>query len=230
MTRSFEWCSGMVAPQKALPKNILVGSVEARDFRAFYGRDDVFFFSSPAQLPKELQEPVRQAEIYALLQCSLTAGGESQGYISFEELFEENRFTEEKIELLTLSARVISVFLLKQRSVDRNALSNSLLDAVFRTINKPAFILDSESYAILESNRRLCGLIGRDTAGERCHAALFRLDAPCVGCPLRICDSATTPIESDTAEADAAPCRLISCSNFDKTRLLFPSVAKISTK
>jgi len=228
---TFEWCSGETNPQKRLFRYAPAGSVAARDFRALHGRDGLFFFSSPDDLPAELQDEVRRAGIQSLVQYSLPDDGQTLGYISFEELRPDRTLTEEKIELHQRFARIISVFLLKKRSADRVAVAKSYLDAVFHCVDKPTFVLDSKTKNVSVCNLCLRELLGRDVAGSLCYQAIYGFDAPCAKCPVfSQSEPDDSKSQSPSHPAETGPCKLAFHSKFDGKWLLVPDIAKNSTK
>ena len=231
IVNTFEWCSDDAESLRHLFPSAPAGSTAARDFRSLHGRDGLFFFSSPDDLPIEYREEVRQSGIQSLVQYSLPDDGKAFGYISFEEMRRDRTLTEEKIELLVLSARIISVFLLKKRSSDRVALVERLLDAVFHCVNKPTFVLDAASQTITVCNLRLRELLGGDVTGIPCYRAIYGLDAPCPNCPFFSRTGSADSRPSDPAGLPGTgPCKLAFRSKFDGKWLLTPDIAKNSTK
>lgn len=231
IVNTFEWCSGEAKSEERLFRVFPAGSAAARDFRALHGRDGLFFFTSPDDLPVEYRENVRQAGIQSLVQYSLPDDDGTFGYISFEELRPGLALTEEKIELLALSAKIISVFLLKKRNSDQVAAAESYLDAIFHCVDVPAFVLEEGSKTVLVCNLRLRELLGRDVEGSPCYHAIYGLDAPCAGCPII---SQSTQYDSrpqnPPSAAESGPCKLASRTKFDEKWLLTPNIAKDSTK
>ncbi len=231
IANTFEWCSSDVKPQKHLFRCMPEGNAAARDFRSLHGRDGLLFFSSPADLPIQYRENVRSAGIQSLVQCSLPDDGKALGYISFEELRPGRGLTEEKIDLLILSARIISVFLLKKRSSDRVATVESFLDAVFHYIDKPAFVLDSKTSTVSVCNLRMRELLCRDVTGCPCYQAIYGFDEPCANCPVfskKILGDIPSPGLS--IRDDHGPCKLAFSSNFDGKWLLTPNIAEHPAK
>ena len=84
--------------------------------RDSFGEDGVFFCMDIDHLPRNQREVLKPQGVRSLLQCGIYDSGHMVGFVGFDECRENRQWTREQIAVLTYVARVIGIYLTKDRA------------------------------------------------------------------------------------------------------------------
>lgn len=115
MDNTFEWCNEGIEPQIHKLQNMSY-EWSAFGYRENFGEDGVFFCLDIDHLPRNQREVLKPQGIRSLLQCGIYDSGRMVGFVGFDECRENRQWSREQIEVLTYVARVIGIFLIKDRA------------------------------------------------------------------------------------------------------------------
>lgn len=115
MDNTFEWCNEGIEPQIDKLQNMSY-EWSAYGYRDNFGEDGVFFCMDIRHLPRNQREVLEPQGIRSLLQCGIYDSGRMVGFVGFDECRENRQWSREQIEVLTYVARVIGIFLTKDRA------------------------------------------------------------------------------------------------------------------
>ena len=115
MDNTFEWCNEGIEPQKDKLQHMSY-EWSAYGYRENFGEDGVFFCMDIDHLPRNQREVLEPQGVRSLLQCGIYDSGQMVGFVGFDECRENRQWSREQIEVLTYVARVIGIFLTKDRA------------------------------------------------------------------------------------------------------------------
>ena len=85
------------------------------DYQSNFDANGIFYCRDISTLHPHLYAVLAPQGICSMLQCAILDDGRFKGYVGFDECRANRYWTQEQIESLTLVARVLSTFLVKQR-------------------------------------------------------------------------------------------------------------------
>lgn len=115
MDNTFEWCNEGIEPQIDKLQNMSY-EWSAYGYRENFGEDGVFFCMDIEHLSRIQREVLKPQGVRSLLQCGIYDSGQMVGFVGFDECRENRQWTREQIAVLTYVARVIGLFLTKDRA------------------------------------------------------------------------------------------------------------------
>lgn len=113
-SNTFEWCGEGVPPEIQNLTN-LDYQTDLGGYLDNFNGDGVFYCRDITQLNPTLYKVLSPQGIRSLLQCAIRDDGEFYGFVGFDECRENRSWTKEQISSLTLTANVLSTFIIKRR-------------------------------------------------------------------------------------------------------------------
>lgn len=114
-TNTFEWCNKDISPQIHHLQRIDYSDVLA-GYPELFNERGIFYCPDTSSLPEPLRGMLEKQNIKSLLQCSIRDNGVFRGFVGFDECVSRRLWTQDQIDLLTLLAQILSLFLLKNRA------------------------------------------------------------------------------------------------------------------
>ena len=122
-SNTFEWCNEGITPQKESLQDLSY-STDLIGWPDVYGENGVLYCSDISELEPHIRDIVEPQGIKSMLHCAIMDRGVFRGYVGFDECTANYLWTQGQISLLQFMAEVLAVFLIKQRSADRNSADN----------------------------------------------------------------------------------------------------------
>lgn len=117
---TFEWCGEGVTPEIDKLQNISYAD-DLGGFLANFDENGVFYCRDISKLHPDLYNVLAPQSIASVLQCAIREDGKFVGYVGFDECRTNRHWTKEQENSLTLTANVLSTFLLKLRMKEQLA-------------------------------------------------------------------------------------------------------------
>lgn len=195
-TNTFEWCAeGVDAQQEFLKCVDYQKDLGGRYFENF-DEKNIFYCPDITKLPKQQQNVMAMQGIKSLLQCAIKEDGRFRGFVGFDECRENRCWTQEQIEVLCFTSKIISTFLLKSRGREQYKRENEELHMILDNQNAWIYVVEAETMALLFLNRKTRHLVPGIELGTTCHKAFMDQDEVCENCPARqvrdACENYTT--------------------------------------
>lgn len=113
-SKTFEWCTKGITNQVVNPKG-LSGKTDIRGFQDRMDDDGIFYCDDIRELSPNLYGLLEQNGICSILHCAIKDDGKFIGYVGFDECKTYRTWTKEQVASLSLTAHVLSIFLMKLR-------------------------------------------------------------------------------------------------------------------
>ena len=181
---TFEWCSRGIRPLAEYRQTISDDQFEAHCKNNF-DENGLFYCPDIAQLPKEQKEALELRGIKSVLQCAIRDGGECKGFVGFDECVIRRMWTKDQIYALTLTAMLLSVFLLKKRAQDRAEKTAAGLQMALDNQNSWIYIIDPDDFHLIYINEKTNRMAPDVKTGMYCYEAFFARTRPCEECPAK---------------------------------------------
>lgn len=180
---TFEWCNDGVKPEiQSLQK--LSYEKDLDHFLNSFNEEGVFYCRDIHMLSAAQYQILSRQGIKSVLQCAIYSDGKIRGYVGFDECRAVRFWTQEQVDTLSLVAKVLSTFLLKQRAQERVTENAQALEAILDSQSAWIYVIDPETYSVRYANRKMLELIP-DVIGTKCYASFQGCGAPCPFCPIQ---------------------------------------------
>ena len=179
---TYEWCNDGIEPQKEelqrVPYEGLEGYEELfRDGSVFYCRD--IRSLKPVQVALFERQGIRST-----LQCAIREEEVFRGFVGFDECTGVRMWTKEEVGMLSLISQLLTTFLQKKRSIDRERQMTIRLNTILDVQDAYIYVIEDGSYRLLYLNHKTRVLDPSARKGMICYQAFFCRDTPCECCPL----------------------------------------------
>lgn len=120
-SNTFEWCNDGITPEKDSLQNVSYEEDLGGSYQNNMNDDGVFYCHDVSELEDPGQREILERQgIKSVLQCSLTDNGKFKGFVGFDECRSNRFWTQDQIDSLAFLAKVLSVFLMKDRKENKN--------------------------------------------------------------------------------------------------------------
>lgn len=161
---TFEWCDDGIEPQKSTLQHL--SASEVGDLKANFGTDGVFYCRDIEELLPAQREVLRRQNICSVLQCALYDENAIWGFLGFDECRGNRLWTQEQVDVLTLIAKILGMFLLQKRIKDKMARNLQAAEEVLDQREEPTCILDLQEGRVLYANRAALSQVPGLKCGE----------------------------------------------------------------
>lgn len=120
-SNTFEWCAEGVTSEKDSLQNVSYEKDLGGSYKNNMNDDGIFYCHDVSELEDKGQREILERQgIKSVLQCSITEKGEFKGFVGFDECRGNRFWTQDQIDSLAFLAKVLSVFLMRGRSENKN--------------------------------------------------------------------------------------------------------------
>lgn len=119
-SNTFEWCNSGVESEIDNLKSVSYEEDLGGCYRDNFNDDNIFYCHDVNTLIPPQREILEVQGIKSMLQCAIMDDGEFKGYIGFDECRSNRFWTQEQIDALAFISKIISVFLMRDRSKKKN--------------------------------------------------------------------------------------------------------------
>lgn len=188
-SNTFEWCNTGISQEKDMLQNIPFSSIE--DYESVFDDNGIFYCRDVQALPPQQASLLMQQGIRSTLQCILRQNGNFRGFVGFDECTGRRLWTQEEIAALTLLSEILSTFLLKKRTQDKDRKNSRRLREILDLQDAHIYGIDQETYELLYLNKKIKELASPVQEGDFCYKVFFGRDTPCENCPI-VCSDLST--------------------------------------
>ena len=183
-SNTYEWCNEGIIPQIDLLQNVSYEDLGG-NYKDAFSEEGFFYCQDISQLSAEQYALVEPQGIKSMLQCAIFDGGEIRGWIGFDDCLIRRMWTQEQIEVLGFVARLLSNFLLRQRSQERVKQEVKNLKKVLDLQDACICVVDAKSYEILYLNKKMRMLTPEEKEDMLCYQTLSEQSLPHKQCPMQ---------------------------------------------
>lgn len=183
-SNTFEWCNNGIEPVIDTLQNVSYESDLGGCYRDNFNDDNIFYCHDINTLCEEQRELLAEQGIKSMLQCAIMEDGLFKGYVGFDECRSNRFWTQDQIDALVFISKVISIFLLKDRSRRKTENYAKSIKSILDDYPQYIYIVDKESHALLYMNNMTCNALGGNKVGELCKNAICQSKDPLI-CPIR---------------------------------------------
>lgn len=179
----FEWCDVGIASVSA---NYIDMPIEDFDFVvSALEKSGGMFMAVPEDFPQEAQESYTSIGIKSIVHFSIKERDSLIGVIAFQHCIRNGfHLSNTEFEELRTICQVLSVFMAKQLSNERETRHHQAIETVMDNMNSIAYVIDRENYDVYYENHNTISVTGHPSVGMKCHKSYRGLDEPCDDCPL----------------------------------------------
>ena len=180
-SNTYEWCNTGISPEMEKLQNVSY-ETDIPGYDRCFDESDIFYCPDIRTLPKNFYDILAPQGICSLLQCAIRENGVFRGYIGFDDCRDYRMWTKEQIRLLKAFSGMLSIFLLRQRSQERQRRQAEELRFILDSRNIWIYIMDPDTFQIQYRNEK----VRKDTGAEPgmfCYQALMGRSSRCPGCP-----------------------------------------------
>lgn len=120
---TFEWCNEGIAPCIEQLQNVSYDEDLCGEFLSCFNDDGIVYCQDIDDLPPAVMSYLNEQGIKSVLHCAIKDGNRFKGFVGFDECRSCRFWTQEQIDSLVFISKVISVFLLKGRSDQKERLT-----------------------------------------------------------------------------------------------------------
>lgn len=143
------------------------------------------FIAVPSDFPEYAQESYNSIDIKSIVHFSIMERDKLIGVIAFQDCIGEKfNLLETELEELRTICQVLSVFMVKQLSNERELRHHQAIEAVMDNMNSIAYVIDRETYEVFYENQNVVRVTGHPSIGTKCYYSYRGIDEPCEDCPL----------------------------------------------
>lgn len=182
-TGVFEWCAIGIASVSA---NYIDMPLSDFDFVInALEKSGGMFIAVPTDFPEAAQESYTSIGIKSIVHFSIIEREQLIGVIAFQDCVGENFYLSDvEFEELRTICQVLSVFIAKRLSNERELRHHQAIEAVMDNMNSIAYVIDRETYEVFYENQNAVDITKHTSIGQKCHYVYRGFDTPCDDCPL----------------------------------------------
>lgn len=179
----FEWCAVGI---ESVSANYIDMPIKSFEFVvSALEKSGGMFMAVPEDFPQNAQESYTSIGIKSLVHFSIKEQGKLIGVIAFQHcISDEFRLSNTEFEELRTICQVLSVFMAKQLSNERELRHHQAIEAVMDNMNSIAYVIDRADYTVYYENQNTISITGNSSIGRKCYKTYRGLEAPCDDCPL----------------------------------------------
>lgn len=179
----FEWCAAGI---DSVSDNYIDLPVENFAFVvSALEKSGGMFIAVPSDFPEYAQESYTSIGIRSIVHFSIQERDNLIGVIAFQHCMSDSFYlSDTEFEELRTICQVLSVFMAKQLSNERELRHHQAIEAVMDNMNSISYVIDRETYEVFYENQNTINITGRPSVGTKCYESYRGLEAPCEDCPL----------------------------------------------
>ena len=120
-SNTFEWCNEGVESKKAMLQNLSYQKDLGGNYGSLMNDDGILYCHDINDLDEGRRNINLWTNTKSIIQCAILDNGVWKGFVGFNELRSNRFWTDEQVDSLVFISKIISIFLLKDRSANRSA-------------------------------------------------------------------------------------------------------------
>lgn len=181
-SNTYEWCNDGISPQIDLLQNLSYS--QFGDYHTLFEDHSIFYCRDITTLHPAQRELLGEQGICSTLQCAFWKGKDLAGFIGFDECTGLRLWSEEELDILSLIAQMVTIFLQKRRAMDWYSEMELQLHTILDSNESCIYVIDQDSFELLYLSQKAKELKPHIQLGELCYKGVFGKDNICEFCPL----------------------------------------------
>lgn len=181
-SNTYEWCNDGIAPQIDLLQHLNYS--QFGDYHTLFENNSVFYCRDIHTLHPRQRDLLGEQGIRSTLQCAFWKGEDLAGFIGFDECTGLRLWTDEEVDILSLIAQMMTIFLQKRRAMDWYSEMELQLHTILDSKDSCIYVIGQDSFELLYLSQKAKELRPNVQLGEFCYKAMFGRDSICEFCPL----------------------------------------------
>lgn len=169
---TFEWCNEGVSSEIDTLQKVSYDEDLGGNYRENMNDDGIFYCHDINRLSTAQRDILARQNIKSVLQCAIMDKGEFKGFVGFDECRSNRFWTQGQIDALVFISKVISIFLLKDRSTQQTQSYAKSIKSILDNYPQHIFIVEKETSKLLYLNKRMQEEVGCNCIGEYCSMAI----------------------------------------------------------
>lgn len=164
-----EWCARGISSVKE--KANLIGERDLTVLASNYSQEGLLCCDDITKLSEELCHIMQQFEVKSVLQCGIFENDKLKVFVGYDSCTTRRVWTSEGIANIVYITRILSTFIIKQRSVIELEMKNRESVSIQNEMSDLIYVVDWDSYEILFENENV-KKIGANI-GDTCYRSIF---------------------------------------------------------
>lgn len=122
-SNTFEWCGEGIEPCIDMLQSVDYEKDLDGKYHDCFNDEGIIYCQDIKELPDAISEFLAVQDVKSVLHCSIMDAGKFKGFVGFDECRSNRYWTQEQIDSLVFISKIISVFLLKGRSDQKERLT-----------------------------------------------------------------------------------------------------------
>lgn len=184
MHNTHEWCALGVRPEKDNLQNMPTAENPSlmTDLAAL---KPVHIPSVASMIPEYTQsekDTLESQGIKSLILVPMVIDNDLLGYIGFDSVREEKKWSDESVRLLKVLAQMFASAIQEKAAVESLNTERDQLLSIFDSMEELVYVSDPVTYEILYVNKQLREKLGEDPVGDICYKVFQGRESPCNFC------------------------------------------------
>lgn len=181
---TFEWCNEGVEPEIESLQQVSYEEDLGGNYRENMNDDGIFYCHDIKTLNTPQREILERQGIKSVLQSAIMDKGEFKGFVGFDECRSNRFWTQEQIDGLAFISKIISIFILKDRSTRMTECYAKSIKSIFDNYPQYVYLVEKENMKILYANNKAKDVLKLDVIGMKCYDAICG-NKDLEGCPIK---------------------------------------------
>lgn len=181
-SNTFEWCNVDVISYKDELQNLSYDKELYGYEKNMLNDDGIFYCQDINTLDSAQRKIVEPQNIKSMLQCAIMDNGVFKGFVGFDECRNNRFWTQSQIDTLIFISKIISVFLIKEKSRNQAVQYAQSLNAVLDCYPAYVYIIDPDSMKVLYMNEPTRKVLNGEM--DTCHGMICG-DPENPDCPIK---------------------------------------------
>lgn len=181
-SNTFEWCNEGIESQIDNLQNIAYEDIPEWIDR--FNTQGIMLCENISELSEPERAILEPQGIKSMLQCAIMDNGAFRGFVGLEECLLDRSWTKDQVDVLTMLARLTSIFLLKKRVQEEKDQWEESLSTILEDLAFWVYIINPDTCEVLYCNENICNVVPEMGPGVFCHQAMMHRDQRCENCPV----------------------------------------------
>ncbi|MEG1496691.1 MAG: diguanylate cyclase [Clostridiales bacterium] len=181
-SKIYEWCNEGVAPQIKNLQKLKISTEKGSIFQCF-DKEGLLYCNDIRELPSYIGSILESQGVLSTLKMTIVNDDGLFGFIGFDECKDYRIWTSEEIEKLSFLARILSIFLFKEKAEATLLASLNTRLQILDTIPNYICVVNPENHCIEYANKKMKSLLPAAHSGAFCYTTLRGgQNSPCKTC------------------------------------------------
>ncbi len=195
ISNTYEWCAEGIEAQKDSLQNLPISAL--KDAIEKLNSTGMYILQNMAGIQKEGRDILEPQGIKSMLQFAMFENGTLHGCIGFDDCVKERIPTEEEIDEISTMCNILTIFIVKQRALEKAKLSGDTLKAMLDNLDTYAYVVDKATFNLIYANKKTLKDCDKNAIGMKCYTAIKKKEEPCEDCILNMLEGDKDYVEDE---------------------------------